>query len=277
MASGGFYDGGVASTVGVDGTPTVPAACGVLGGLRGRALEALASEGGVGRERVPVAPGSVIFGNRGDHGEHAQAFTVVSARIVGTGLSVARGDRLSHSERMRRSDCDWGCGHGSTDGERAHAQLDSAVEAWRVAQDSIMRSVSSTGSTNLDVVASAGSSLLHACAGSVKMSTSAVGSDRIAPHIHPHIVRHWFGTVKNFPRVDQLRGVLTPGSPVCVARGGNLAAELAYGNHPSVAPHAVAVYQKICAGVGHGRALVFKLCSASDITGLRVSPLAVVL
>ena len=39
--------GGVALTVGVDGTPTVPAARGVPGGLRGRALEALASEGGV--------------------------------------------------------------------------------------------------------------------------------------------------------------------------------------------------------------------------------------
>ena len=130
-----------------------------------------------------------------------------------------------------------------------------------------MRSVSSTGSANLNVVASAGSFLLRACAGSVKLFTSAVGSDRIAPHIHPHIVRHWFGTVKNFPRVDQLLRVLAPGSPVCVARGGNLTAELACGNHPSVAPHAVAVHQKICADVGHGRALVFKLSSASDIPG----------
>ena len=184
---------------------------------------------------------------------------------------------MSHSERVRRSGCDLGCGHGSTDGERAHAQLDSVVEAWRVAQDSVMRSVSSTGSANLDVVASAGLSLLRACAGSVKWFTSAVGSDRIASHIHPHIVRHWFGTVKKFPRVDQLLRVLAPGSPVCVARRGNLTAELAYGNHPSVAPHAVDVHQKICADVVHGRALVFKLSSASDIPGLRVSPLAVVL
>ena len=35
---------------------------GVTGGLRGRALEALAGEGGVGRERAPDAPVSVIFG-----------------------------------------------------------------------------------------------------------------------------------------------------------------------------------------------------------------------
>ena len=175
--------------------------------------------GGVGREHVPVAPGSVIFGNRGDNGERARACTAVSARIVGTGLSVARGDTVSHSECVRRSDCDWGCGHGSTDGERAHAQLDSAVEAWRVAQDSVMRSVSSTGSANLDVVASAGSSLLRGCAGSVKLFTSAVGPDRIAPHIHPHIVRHWIGTVKNFPRVDQLLRALAPGSPVCCVGG----------------------------------------------------------
>ena len=69
-------------------------------------------------------------------------------------------------------------------------------------------------------------------------------------------------TVKNFARVDQLLRVLAPGFPVCVARGGNLTAELAYGNHPSVAPHAVAVHQKICADIVHGRALVFKLSSA---------------
>ena len=64
---------------------------------------------------------------------------------------------------------------------------------------------------------------------------------------------------------------------MCFARGGNLTAELAYGNHPSVAPPAVAVHQKICADVVHGRALVFKLRSASDIPGLRVSPLVIVL
>ena len=69
--------GGIASTVDVGGAPTVPAVRGVTGGLRGRALEALAGEGGVGRERVPVAPGSVIFGNRGDHGERARACTLV--------------------------------------------------------------------------------------------------------------------------------------------------------------------------------------------------------
>ena len=138
----------------------------------------------------PVAPGSVVFGNRGNHGERARECPIVSARIVGTGLSVARRDTVSHNERVRRSDFDSGCGHGSTDGEGAHAQLDSAVEAWRAAQDSVTRSVLSTGSANLDVVASAGSSLLHTCAGSVKLFTFAVGSARIAPHIHPHTVRY---------------------------------------------------------------------------------------
>ena len=42
------------------------------------------------------------------------------------------------------------------------------------------------------------------------------------------------------------------------------------------ASHAVDVHQKICADVVHGRALVFKLSSASDIRDSRVSPLAVV-
>ena len=178
---------------------------------------------------------------------------------------------------MRRSEVDWGCGHGSTNGECAHAQLNSSVEAWRASQDSVTRSLSSTGSANLDVVASAGASRLRACAGSVKLFTSAVGSDRNYPRIHPQTVRHWFGTVKHFPRVDQLLGVLAPGFSVGVARGGNLIAELAYGNHPSVAPPAVAVHKRICADVVQGRALVFKFSSASDIRGLRVSPLAIVL
>ena len=71
---------------------------------------------------------------------------------------------------------------------------------------------------------------------------------------------------------------LVPCSPVCVARRGNLTAEAAYGNHPSVAPHAVAVQQiMICAYVVHGRSLVLESSSASDIPGLRVSSLAVVL
>ena len=162
------------------------------------------------------------------------------------------------------------------DRRRARAQLDSTVEAWRATQNSVMRSVSSTVSANLDVIASAGSFLLRAYAGSVKLCASAVGSAHIAPYIHPHIVRHWFGTVKKFSRVDQLLRVLAPGSPMCVARGGNLTAELAYGNHPSVAPNAVAVHQYICADIVHGRDLVFKLRSASDIRGSRVLPLAVV-
>ena len=100
---------------------------------------------------------------------------------------------------MRRPNFDWGCGHGSADGERAHAQLDLAVEAWRAVQGSVTRSVPSAGSANLDVVVGAGSSLSRATAGSVKLFTSAVGSARIAPHIHPHIGRHWFGTVKKLP------------------------------------------------------------------------------
>ena len=210
----------VASTVEAGGASKVPAVRGVTAGLRGRALETLAGEGGVGRELVPVAPGSVVFGNRGNHGERARECPLFSARIVGTGLSVARGDTVSHCERVQRSDFDSGCGHGSTDGERAHAQLESAVEAWCAAQGSVTRSVSSTGSTNLDVVASAGSSLLRACAGRVKLFTFAVGSARIAQHIYPHIVRHWFGTVKNFPRVDQLSSALRHRAPRCVLRGG---------------------------------------------------------
>ena len=53
---------GVVSTVDVGGAPTVPAVRGVMGGLEGRALEALAGDSGVGRERVPVAPDQSFLG-----------------------------------------------------------------------------------------------------------------------------------------------------------------------------------------------------------------------
>ena len=240
-------------------------------------MEALAGGGGVGRECVNLAPGSVLFGDRGNYGERARECSLDSTRIVGTGgLLVARWD-TGNVASMYEVRTDSGCGHGATDGERARARLDAAVEAWCAAQDTVVRSVSSTGFANVDQVASVGSSFLGAWNGSVALFTSAVGSARLAPHIYPHIVRRWFGNVKKFAGGEQLLRVLVQGSPVCVARGGNLTAELARGNHPSVAPHAVAVQQKICTDVVHGQALMFELTSASGVRGLRVSALAVVL
>ena len=64
--------GVVASTVEAGGAIKVPAVRGVTGGLRGRAYEALAGEGSVGRDRSPVAPGFVVFVNRGNYGERAR-------------------------------------------------------------------------------------------------------------------------------------------------------------------------------------------------------------
>ena len=120
----------VASTVETGGAPKVPIVRGVTGGLQGRALEALAGEGGLGRGGVRIAPRSVVFRCRGNHRARARECPLFSARIVGTGLSVARGDTLSNSERVRRSDFDSGCGDGLTDDERVHAQLNLVVEAW---------------------------------------------------------------------------------------------------------------------------------------------------
>ena len=58
-------------------------------GLRGRALDALAGDGGVGRERVTVAPGSVSFGTNGEIGVPAEVSSVESVR----GCSAVDGDR----------------------------------------------------------------------------------------------------------------------------------------------------------------------------------------
>ena len=52
-------------------------------GLRGHALDALAGNGGVGRERVTVAPGSVAFGTKGEMGVAAEVSSLESARGCG--------------------------------------------------------------------------------------------------------------------------------------------------------------------------------------------------
>ena len=91
-------------------------------------MEALAGEGGVGRERVNLGPGSVAFGDRGNYGGRARECPFDSTRIVGTGVAVACGDTGSLSGRVRRSDLNSGCGHGATDGERAPGWM----RRWRL-------------------------------------------------------------------------------------------------------------------------------------------------
>ena len=77
--------------------------------------------------------------------------------------------------------------------------------------------------------------------------------------------------------ITQLICVLSPGSPVSVAGGGDLTTELAYGNHPSSLSYDGAIHNKVCTDVACRGALVFCLGSAADIRGSRASPLAVVL
>ena len=159
---------GGASTVDVGGAPTVPAVPGVTGGLRGRGLEALAGEGGVGRERIYVAPpGSEFLGKEVNMGSARVRVRYSRHELYELAYRSRVEIQLSHSERVRRSDFDWGCGHGSSDGERVDAKLESVVEACLAAQDCVTRSVLSTDSADRDVVASAGSFRLRACAGSV--------------------------------------------------------------------------------------------------------------
>ena len=89
-------------------------------------------------------------------------------------------------------------------------------------------------------------------------------------------MKQHFGVAKKFPRIQQLLRVLSPGAPVDVGDGGNLAAELAYGNHPSVYNHRCAIFDKIVSDVVLGRAIVFDAQFIREILGVRVSPLGVV-
>ena len=103
---------------------------------------------------------------------------------------------------------------------RARDSLGVAIDAWRSARASVDHSIAPTGSSSLDQLASAGPFLLQQCYDSVAFFTAAVGFSCLAPHIHCDTVRHWFGAVKTFPAISLLLRVLSPGSTVCVARGG---------------------------------------------------------
>ena len=219
---------GVAVPAADDSVPVLPATRGPVKGLRGRALDALAGDGGVGRDRNLIAPGSVAFGERG--------YLCVRARS-------------SHSGYVGVL--------GADDDFPSRISLGVAVDTWRSARASVVQSMSSSGSASLDQLASAGSSLLHQCHGSVAAFTAAIGSSCLAPHIHCDTVRHWFGVAKNFHAISLFLRVLSPGSPVCVVRRGDLPSELAYGNHPSVASHYAIVHDKVCTDAIHGRVLVF--------------------
>ena len=104
----------------------------------------------------------------------------------------------------------------------------------------------------------------------------AVGPAFFAPHVDLPLVRHYFGDVKAFPHIDRLLCALDPGVPVDVAPGGDLDAELSYGNHPSVLPHQQQIREKIVSDVLLGRAVVFDAEFIREVQGVRVSPSGVV-
>ena len=119
-----------------------------------------------------------------------------------------------------------------------------AVEARVSARATVAGSVLSCGTANLDQVASVGSSLVRLWGGSVASFTGAVVHSVFASRIHLDVVRHWFGAVKKFLAIRQLLHVLSPAAPGGVARRGDLHAEIAYGNHPSVASHEVDIQKE---------------------------------
>ena len=165
----------------------------------------------------------------------------------------------------------------AVDGVRSGALRFVAVDTWLDARAVVVRSMAEQGSASLGHLASVSSSLLRQCQGSVALLTSTIGPSLFSPYINLATVRHWFGSVKQFPSISLLLRVLAPGAPVGVSGGEDLTTEIAYGNHPGIAQHDVAIHKKICEDVVHGRALVFDLRFAGEILGLRISPLSVVL
>ena len=91
-----------------------------------------------------------------------------------------------------------------------------AVKAWLDARAVVVHSMAEQGSASLGHLASVSSSLLRQCQGSVALLTSTIGPSLCSPHINVTTVRHWFGSVKQFPSMSLLLRVLAPGAPVRV-------------------------------------------------------------
>ena len=245
----GQHRGGAAAELAVGRAVTAPGASGgagawpaiqgVGGGLRGRTLVALSGDGGVGRARVAVAPGSVPFIEIG---------TVSCGRV-----------RELPSGLLRVQ--------GAVDGVRSGALRFVAVDAWLDARAVVVQSMAEQGSASLGHLPSVMSPLLRQCQGSIALLTSTISPSLFLPHINVVTVRHWSGSVKQLPSISLLPRVLALGAPVGVSGGGDLTAEIAYGNHPGIAKHDVAIHKKICKDVVYGRALVFDLRFAGEIWG----------
>ena len=219
------------------------------GGVRARALLALTGDRGVGRAHVTVAPGPVPF---------REKWTVFCVRV-----------RELSADLLRVQ--------GVVDGLRSGALQFVAVDAWLDARAVVVQSMAEQGSASLGHLPSVSSPLLRQCQGSVALLTFNIGPSLVSPNISVATVRHWSGSVKQFPSIYFLLRVLAPGAPVGVSEGGELTAEIAYGNHPGIALHDVAIHKKICEDGVYGRALVFDLNFVGEFLGLRISPLSVVL
>ena len=203
----------------------------------------------MGRARVAVAPGSDPFGENG---------TVSCVRVR---------ELLDDLLRVQ----------GAVNGVRSGALRFVAVDAWLDARAVVVQPMTKQGSARLGHLASVSSSLLRQCQGSVALFTSTFGPSLFSPDINVATVRLWFGSVKKFSSISSLLRVLAPGAPVGVSGGGDLTAEIAYGNQPGIAQHDVAIHEKICEEVVYGRALVIDLRFACAFLGLRISPLSVVI
>ena len=86
--------------------------------------------------------------------------------------------------------------------------------------------------------------LLRQCQGSVAVLTSNIGPLLIWSHFYVATVQRWFGSIKQFPSISLLLCVLAPSAPVGVSGRGGPTAEIAFGNHPGITQHDVAIHNR---------------------------------
>ena len=103
-----------------------------------------------------------------------------------------------------------------------------------------------------------------------------LGGKILAPQIEVGRVTRFFGEQHRIDQFALLEQIARVGVPVDVGPGGNLARELAYGNHNSADKHASEVWEKAVGDVKTGRAIVFPARLARMVRGLRINPVGVV-
>ena len=89
-------------------------------------------------------------------------------------------------------------------------------------------------------------------------------------------IEFWFGKLKGLGKADAVAEINANGANVPVEGVTDLTAALQYGNHTNIQPYSTEIVKKIFDDIRFGRAPIFPRGFVGSISGLRISPMGVV-